>query len=232
MSLIHIKYIPVSIILFISLVTSDTFPFMQDESPVSNQAAEKILEQITQKLSSVQNLDAKFTQSRHLSILLEPLVSKGRCLFATPDRLRWEIYKPYNSILIYNQNRISKFDIQDGKLRKLNIGTEELMREILKQIIFWMQGNFEEAKKIYRIQVYNSGNIRLVLIPKSEELQKNIRSIELQFTENLTIIRSVKIVESETDFINIRFDNVKQNTEIGSAVFNTEKPEIITQSPK
>jgi outer membrane lipoprotein-sorting protein len=222
----------IAFIFFILLLTEGSVANLQHENPLSDNEAGQILEQITQKLGTVKNIDAEFTQDRHLSILIDPLASEGRCIFATPDQLRWEVFKPYRSILIYNQNNIGKFDFQDGKLRKLNLGTEDLMREILKQIISWMQGNFEDAKKVYDLKLFNSGNVRLVLVPKSAELQKNIRSIELQFTENLTVIRSVKIVETETDFIDIQFHNVKQNIEINPGIFNTEKPEIITQPSK
>ena len=42
----------------------------------------------------IRTVQADFTQEKHLQILAQPLVSRGRLIFAAPDRLRWEYEAP------------------------------------------------------------------------------------------------------------------------------------------
>ena len=87
--------------------------------PVEQQ---QFLQEMTIALDDVKNFRVEFEQQRHLSIMMEPLISKGICYFEVPDKLRWEIDEPYSSILIYNEDQIAKFEIDQGQLKKLNFG--------------------------------------------------------------------------------------------------------------
>jgi outer membrane lipoprotein-sorting protein len=165
-----------------------------------------------------------------MEILIDPLVSEGYCYFEKPDKLRWELTRPYQSILIYNADVIGKFDVKDGKAEKLNLGTEDLMREILKQIIYWMQGDFAKAAEIYNLKIFKSDTYKLVLIPKSKELIKSIQSIEMIFNKSLNGISVVRINESIDNFIKIEFSNEQNNITLDKKLFDTEKP-LITSKP-
>ena len=202
--------------------------YSQNSQPINLDEQKEILQTITQKLSSVKNLKAKFKQSRHMEILINPLVCEGYCYFEKPDKLRWELIKPYQSILIYNANSVAKFDVNDGKINKLSLGTEDLMREILKQIISWMQGDFSKAAEIYDLKIYKSKTYRLVLIPKSEELIKSIQSIEMVFKKDLKNISIVRINESAENHIKIQFSNEQNNINIDARTFDTDIPLLIT----
>jgi outer membrane lipoprotein-sorting protein len=188
----------------------------------------KILQTITEKLSTVNNLKASFKQSRYMEIMIDPLVSEGYCYFEKPDKLRWELSEPYQSILIYNDNSVAKFDVNDGKVEKHNLGTEDLMREILKQIISWMQGDFSKAADIYDLKIYKSETNKLVLIPKSKELIKSIQSIEMVFKSDLKNISTVQINESVGNCIKIEFMNEQNNINLDNRIFDTEEPLIIS----
>jgi len=216
------------IILAISFIVN--FVFAQNLQSLNPDEQQEILQAITQKLSTVENLKADFRQIRHMEILMEPLVSQGICYFEKPDKLRWELTKPYQSILIYNDNNIAKFDIRDNKLEKLNLGTKELMREILKQIISWMQGDFAKADDIYDLKIFRDDKYKLVLTPKSEDLVKSIRSIEMIFNANLQSISSVQINESDKNYIKIEFINTINNIEINEQIFDINEPLIVKNS--
>ena len=198
--------------------------YAQQNQSLHPKEQKELLQTITQKSSSVSNLKAEFIQSRHMEIFIEPLVSEGYCYFEKPDKLRWELTKPYQSILIYNANSVGKFNVNDGKIKKLNLGTEDLMREILKQIISWMQGDFSQAADIYELKIYRSESYKLVLIPKSEELIKSIQSIEMVFKIDLKNISMVQINESADNYIKIEFINEQKNVSINPKIFDIETP--------
>ena len=222
-------HILLSLWLAVLLTLNIPSPALAQDALEPKQVEEK-LQEISARLSAVNNLKAVFVQERHLSILIEPLISKGRCFFIRPRQLRWEIFQPYHSLLIYNNKRMAKFDVQDGNLRKLQPGGEDLMREILGQIIAWMQGDFESAAKVYHLQMYRKETLHLVLRPRSKELAGNIQSIELIFSEAMDYIQTVRIIESQMDFIRIDFRQVEHNTEIPEGIFDLSNPLLINET--
>jgi outer membrane lipoprotein-sorting protein len=212
------------ILIYLILIIFTNVLYSQNSQSFFMEEQNQILKTIKEKLSTVNNLKAEFKQSRHMEILIDPLVSEGYCYFEKPDKLRWELNKPYQSILIYNANVVAKFDVKDGQVEKLNLGTEDLMREILKQIISWMQGDFSKTSEIYDLKIYKSDTYKLVLIPKSKELIKSIQSIELVFKADLKNISMVMINESAENFIKIEFSNEQDNISIDKKIFDTKKP--------
>ncbi len=212
------------LVTFLIIFTNIIYSQISQPLPIDEQ--NQILQTITEKLNTVYNLKAEFKQSRHMEILIDPLVSEGCCYFEKPDKLRWELNKPYQSILIYNSNDVAKFDVKDGQTIKLNLGTEDLMREILKQIIFWMQGDFSKASEIYELKILKSDTFKLVLIPKSNELLRSIQSIEMVFKNDLKNISTISIKESAENYIKIEFRHEQNNINIDNKIFDTEKPLI------
>lgn len=178
-------------------------------------------------LEGIKGLAGKFTQERHLSLFADPLIAKGVCFFEYPSKLRWEIYEPYQSILIYNGRGVAKFDADEkGMLRKLNLGGSDILMEILAQITAWMKGDFSKSGDVYALSVFKGEKDNLlVLTPKSEEMLKNIKAIELSTRKDNNRISSVTIRESKEDFIKISFRDEKINPEIPAAVFDLSKPE-------
>ncbi|OGV46221.1 MAG: hypothetical protein A2017_12480 [Lentisphaerae bacterium GWF2_44_16] len=187
----------------------------------------EFLSSLQTSLEGIKRLAGKFTQERHLSLFTDPLMAKGVCFFEYPSKLRWEIYGPYQSILIYNGRGVAKFDADEkGLLRKLNLGGSDILMEILSQITAWMKGDFSKSGDVYALSVLKGEKDNLlVLTPKSEEMLKNIKAIELSARKDTNRISSVTIRESKEDFIKISFYDEKINPEIPAVVFDLSKPE-------
>lgn len=212
------------LIIFVNLL------YARSSQLLSAEEQNKILKTITENLSAVANLKSEFKQIRYMEVLVEPLVSEGLCYFEKPDKLRWELTEPYQSILIYNDDQVAKFNVHDDKLEKLNLGAKDLMRAILKQIISWMQGDFSEAVNIYNLKIYKSETYKLELIPKSEELIKSIQSIEMVFNEDLKNISTVKINETNNNYITIKFINERKNISLNKQIFDLNQPLLFSKS--
>lgn len=66
------------------------------------QSADAILDRWLSAQSGLTSWTARFTQTRHLTALAQPLSSPGRVWFEAPDLFRWELGDPVKSIALRN----------------------------------------------------------------------------------------------------------------------------------
>ncbi len=209
--------------LFVLLLIICSFTAFTDNR-LSESEADTILNDISETLDTVSTLQADFRQERTLWVFDDTLVTEGICYFEDPDRLRWEINEPFNTVLIYNEGDIAKFEKSNGDLVKYNLGTEEIMRIILSEIIYWMKGDFEQAKELYDLSVIDNSNYIIELVPKSDQMKNIILKIELEISRSTKHILSVSIFETHNDTIKIKFTNEVNNIRFNENLFNTESP--------
>src|SRR6185369_9494720 len=68
---------------------------------------------------NTQTLRARFTQTKHLALLDEPLVSTGRFAFKRPDRMRLEIESPRPATIVINGRQVSIPGLSEGDQKQL-----------------------------------------------------------------------------------------------------------------
>ncbi len=168
------------------------------------------------------SFSAQFEQVRHVSLFMDELKAEGNCWFEKPSRLRWEVETPYHSVLIYNDGEMARWEEQDGDWRKLDSGAKDMMSAVLQQITGWMQGDFDEASKMYDITYREPV---LTLQPVNEELRKLIRSIDLTIDTTKWRITNVVIHENESDYVRITFTGQIDNPTIDSDLFDPDSHE-------
>ena len=208
-----------------SLLPSTVSASLVDQD-LSSDEVDAFLEEMSQVLFSMKSMQVDFEQERHLAMFLKPLVSKGICFFEDPGRLRWEIFEPYKSLLIFNGNSVAKYDFSQGEPRRLNLGSEDVIREVLVQIMDWMKGDFRASAEIYDIRISRNEDYQLRLIPQSRELLENIKFIELYIDNRTKHITQVLIRETKTDFVRIEFTNERNNLELDEKLFDLKNPLI------
>lgn len=202
----------------------------QEYSEVSEVEKEQILKQMSQILSKVNSFTVEFSQERHLSVFKDILSAKGILYYKSPDKLRWETTDPYRTILIFNHNKVAKFDFLDEKIRKLNLGIEDVMKEFLKNILSWMTGSFDNKNPMYDIKLFKGKSYKLILLPKDIEIKKYLISIELIIMPEVFQISEVIINEPGNDFIIIKYFNNEKDAVIDNNVFDTDKPALIEKN--
>ena len=90
--------------------------------------------------AKTQSISSDFTQEKHLTMMEEVLVSRGRFLFKKENKVRWEYLEPIVYAIIINQNR---FIINnDGKISEFDTESNKLFKEINNMIVMAIQGNF------------------------------------------------------------------------------------------
>ncbi|MBN1865701.1 outer membrane lipoprotein carrier protein LolA [Candidatus Sumerlaeota bacterium] len=193
----------------------------------SDAERDRFLSSMPETLREIRSLRAEFVQTRHLTAFLDTLEARGVLCFAPPDKLRWELVEPYATVLIYDGRSVAKFDRIEGELRRANMGGEELMRELLGQISRWMQGRFETARDLYRLELYEGDDYRLVMRPSAEELRRMIEAVELSIDPVSRQVERVTIREPGEDYVEIRFARREINPTLDPRLFDGANPILL-----
>ncbi len=70
------------------------------------QSQEEIIREIDKISSSISSLECDFVQTKHLSMLNDKMVSRGKMYYSQPSMLRWEYITPYDYVFLLNANQV------------------------------------------------------------------------------------------------------------------------------
>lgn len=187
--------------------------------------AGRFFTQVEQRVRGIRTLDIHFVQQKHLELFADVVTAEGRLLFARPDRLRWEITKPFRSLLVVNGERLGKFDVRDGQPRKLRLAGAEAVGAMMQQLARWHQGRFRDQGDAYVAEVFEAPkSVRVSLKPRQAEMGRFIEAIDMVFHKEEQRIIRVTIREPGGDRTELSFDREVRNAELPDTVFDTDRP--------
>ena len=183
------------------------------------------LAEVERKMSGVRSFVADFEQKKKLSVFQGTAVSSGFILFQRPDHLRWEIRKPFRSILIVSGNGVAKFEFVRSKRRALKLGRgRDAILIAMERIRSWFKGDFDREGKHYKVEVSRRPTPLIVLKPLDARLKKTLKAIEFTPTKDLAGMRQVTIRERGGDHTVLVFRRRVDNVVAPAAAFSLEKP--------
>ena len=143
--------------------------------------------------NSFETLQLSFVQTRHSAMLTEDLVSEGRMFLASPDRLRWEVRKPYRSLFV-----------SEGELavhgRRFRIPTE----------------------KDFTATALEGEDLAVKLVPVRRDLKSVFREIIVHADKKSLQIRSALLVTPDGDWTLLEFKDVVTNQPVDPKLFEKE----------
>ena len=73
---------------------------------VQQQTEQTVKQKINQAASGIKTMQCDFVQTKHLKMLNDKLVSKGKMYYQKSDKLRWEYVSPYAYTFILNADKV------------------------------------------------------------------------------------------------------------------------------
>lgn len=196
--------------------------FSQDEQTLAGSGSVMgILARIKECVSDVNNVSSKFHQERNLSILKEPVISKGRFYYEKPDKLRWEITDPTPSGFLVNADKARQWkgDHNDpGK--SFSVRQNPVAKLIADQIFAWTKADFVWIEERYTIVVTKHNPPSLKLIPRSQKESKYIDHYIISFDFEQKYVTGVDILEKSGDSTRIRFSETVVNQHLRKGLFD------------
>ena len=143
--------------------------------------------------NTFETLQLSFVQTRHSPMLTKDLVSEGRMMLQSPDRIRWEVLKPHPSVFV-----------SSGELaiagRRFRIPTE----------------------KDFTATALEGEDLAIKLVPVRRDLKSVFREIIVHADRKSWRIQSALLITPEGDWTLLEFKNVVTNQPVDPKLFEKE----------
>jgi len=206
--------------LFILLIIPFFLSFMVPQSsefkPVNH--SEALIHKLDSFALSLKSIRSDFTQKKHISVLEEDIISKGKFIFRRPNTLKWSYTTPinYEVALLDGKFKINN----DGKTSEFDINSNKMFAEINNMIVSMVNGSILTSEQ-FGVELFeNQKQYKAILTPNNKDFKRFISKIHIFFEKSDMMVSKIRMVEASGDFTLISFSNRKKNTSIADSEFS------------
>lgn len=165
----------------------------------------------------LKSIKSNFTQEKHLSMLEEIVISKGKFLFKKEDNIRWEYDTPFEYTIIVSGG---KFLIDnEGKKSEFDIGSNPMFKQISNMIVMAVSGDFVDNKQ-FKVEFFENPEYYLAKLQAvNEQVSQMLSGIYIFFDKESLNVKQVKFLEPGDDFTLIKFYEYQQNINLTNSDF-------------
>ncbi|MFL9835148.1 LolA family protein [Chryseobacterium terrae] len=191
--------------------------FFAQNTAMSSAEAKAFVTKVSSETKNIKTLQSDFVQTKKMDFLDKNIVTQGKMSLKSPNMLSWKYTKPYQYSIIFKENKI--FINDQGKKSSVD-AKSKTFEKINKLIVGSSNGQmFNDSEFIVRYSKNGNYNIA-TFTPKSAQLLKYIKQIELYFPKNQSTVSQVNMMEASGDTTNIVFKNTKINAPISTSEFS------------
>ena len=178
--------------------------------------------------TNINSWSADFVQTRTLKSLTQPLMATGRVWFAAPNKFRWELGKPAQTIAVRSTDqlqviyprlkRVERFALSGNRA-----GTWKDALALLEAGFPRSAAELEAQYDILEQKIDNSVGT-LVLQPKSASARRMMPQIRIEFDLKNLSLRATTLVFADGSSLRNDFSNPVLNPPIDEQQFSPELP--------
>ncbi|WP_294213470.1 outer membrane lipoprotein carrier protein LolA [uncultured Chryseobacterium sp.] len=206
-----IKNIALGVVLLVS-----GFAIAQNTA-MTGAEAKAFVTKVSAESRQIKTLQSDFTQTKKMDFLDKSIITQGRMSLKAPNTLSWKYTKPYQYAIVFKDNKI--FINDQGKKSSVD-AKSKTFEKINKLIVGSSNGQMFNDPEFTVAYFKNNGFNIAKFTPKSSQLLKYIRQIELYFPKSQSTVSQVNMLEASGDTTNIFFKNTKINAPVPASEFS------------
>ena len=179
--------------------------------------------------TNIQCWSADFLQTKALKSLTQPVTATGHVWFAAPNKFRWELGKPPQTIAVRATNELLVIYPRLKRVERFPLVGEQIgpWRDALALLEAGFPRSAEELERQYSIvtQTANHDAGQLVLQPKSPLARRMIPQIEIAFNTRDNSLRSTELQFADGSKMRNEFKNPVLNLPIDPTQFAPPIPD-------
>ena len=185
---------------------------------MAQQSETQIRQKISQIASSMKTMQCDFIQTKHLKMLNDEMVSKGRMYYQQGNRLRWEYTSPYTYTFIINDDKVLLKNSQRNDV--IDVNKNKLFKEIARIMMNSVVGNCLNDEKSFKSSLSVSGGAWVAtLLPQRKDMKQLFQKIVLHFSQKQAMVTQVELIEKNGDRTIIDLKNIRTNEAISTNMF-------------
>jgi len=182
--------------------------------PAADQSA--LLDQWLAAQTNFHTWTADATQIRHFTTLAQPLTSAGKVWMAVPDRFRWEVGQPVQTIAIRQPDQLILVYPRLKRMEKYPLNDKQpgLWKEALALLEASFPRSRAELESRFRVASVTETNslAQIELQPKSAAARKFMSAIQVTLHTSDFSLAATELDFSDGSSMRNEFSNVRTNT--------------------
>jgi len=172
-------------------------------------AAALTAEQLMASLAARPAPAIAFTETRHSSLLKEPLVTTGELRFEPPSTLERKVTTPFVERYVIQGDRVTIERPGAGAPRTLSLGSQPLLANLVDTIRALLRGDLRTLSRLYRVELTGSHDgWALTLLPSDPAMVEFVASVHV--TGHAGMLDEMEVVEPNGDRTVTRFKQVPE----------------------
>lgn len=171
---------------------------------------------------------AELTQTRTLKALKDPLQAEGRVWFAAPDRFRWELGDPAQTVAVRAPTALVLLypKLQRAERYLLDAAATGPWRDALTLLEAGFPRSRAELEQQFKITVLleRDADAELVLQPRSSRARKLISEVRLVFGREHLELRATELRFADGSQLRNDFRDQQVNPPLDATLFNAAVP--------
>lgn len=179
--------------------------------------------------AKIHTWSADFTQTRILKSLAQPLKSTGHVWFEAPNRFRWELGQPAQTIAVRAPEEMVVIYPRLKHAEEFPLTGEQAgqWRDVVKLLDAGFPRSQTEMESEYNIlaQHVTDDICELTLQPKSTTARKMMPQIKIAFSTKDSSLRSTELQFADGSIMRNDFKNPEINPKVDESRFNPKIPD-------
>lgn len=181
----------------------------------------QIKQKITRASMQLSTMQCDFVQTKHLKLLNDEMVSRGKMYYQKSNKLRWEYTSPYQYTFILNDSKVLIKNQQRNDV--IDVKQNALFREIARIMMNSVVGKSLSDDKDFKVEIADdAAEWVATLTPKQKHIRQMFQKIHLYFGKQTAMVTKIVLAENNGDKTVIKLTNVKTNGTLGKNIFDVD----------
>lgn len=175
--------------------------------------------ELQRKNASITTIQAKFVQTKFLSVFSTEMKSDGNFYWEKNDKICLDYQSPVKYKIVINGDKLKT--VNSGKSSVISTKGNPMMDQMSSLISACMTGNINQMGSGFKVKIEESASdYRLTIEPQAKEVQNYIAKMEIFLSRKDMSVSRLIMQESAEDYTGYVFTDNKFNEKIPASVFD------------
>ncbi len=191
-------------------------------TPAVAQTGTEFAERLAQQSAKINTIVCDFVQTRHLSVLAEPVEQRGRFFYKREGNICLLYDKPEGDRIVMSDGRFKM--VVGGKQTVVGMNSNPMLRQMNGMFSACMTGDVRLLEAGAKTTYSSHGNeYRVEIVPVRGQSRGAVSRITLSFDRDDMTLTGMRMDEANGDYTLYEFRNKRFNEAVDDAYFSMER---------